>query len=128
EFADDAEDQVFGSHTRPQLSAHIHGERTWLVLQETLSGEHVRHFSGADAEGEGAECAMRARVAVAANDGLARLRRPKLRPDHVHDAARRVLQPEKLDAELRAVLLELLDLLRGRLDGDRRAAEHLLRA
>ncbi len=39
-----------------------------------------------------------------------------------------LLQAEQLDAELRAVLLELPDLLRRRLDGDRRAAEHLLGA
>ena len=54
----------------------------------------------ADAEGEGAERAVRARVAVAADDGLAGLRRAELRTDDVHDAALLVLQPEQLDAEL----------------------------
>ncbi len=39
-----------------------------------------------------------------------------------------VAQVEQLDAELRAVLLQLGDLLRGRFHRDRRAAEHLLGA
>ncbi len=39
-----------------------------------------------------------------------------------------LLQAEQFDAELGAVLFELVDLLGRRLDGDRRAAEHLLGA
>ena len=65
---------------------------------------------------------------VAADDGLARLRDAELGPDDVHDAAAAVLQVEQLDAELPRVDLELLHLLRRRIDRDGHAAEHLLGA
>ena len=88
-----------------------------LALQQALGGEHVADLGRADAEGEGAESAVRARVAVAANDGLAGLRDAELRPDDVHDAALLVLQAEQLDAELaRSCVSSCADLLRGRVD------------
>ena len=58
----------------------------------------------ADAEGERAEGAVRAGVAVAADDRHARLRAAELRPDHVHDAAPRVAEAEQLDAVRARVL------------------------
>ncbi len=85
-------------------------------------------LGAANAEGEGAEGAMRARVAVAADDSAARLREAKLGPDDVHDAAQFVAHAEQLDAELGAVLLELMNLPRCRLDRERRPPEHLLGA
>ena len=45
-----------------------------LRLQQALRGQHVADLGGADAEGQCAEGAVRAGVAVAADDGLARLR------------------------------------------------------
>ena len=76
------------------------GEGPRLTLQQTLRREHMPDFSRADAEGEGAEGAVRARMAVAANNGLARLRDSELGPDDVHDAALLVAQAEQLDSEL----------------------------
>ncbi len=75
-----------------------------------------------------AECAVRRGVAVAADDGLAGLRRAQLRADDVHDAAVLVPEAEQFDAELGAVLLERTDLQCGRLDRDRCVAEDLLGA
>ena len=75
---------------------------------------------------EGTEGAMRAGMAVAADDRLARLRGAEFRPDDMHDAALAVTQAQQFNAELRAVLFERADLLRGRFNGDRRIAEHLL--
>ena len=57
-----------------------------LALQQALRGQHVLHLAGADAERQRAECAVRRRVAVAADDGHAGLRQSLLRTDHVHDA------------------------------------------
>src|SRR5256886_3838989 len=45
-----------------------------LALQQALRREHVADLGGADAEGQRPEGAVRAGVAVAAHDGLARLR------------------------------------------------------
>jgi len=97
-------------------------------MQQALRGEDVPDFGAADAEGEGAESAVRARVAVAADDRAAGLREAKLGSDDVHDAAQFVAHAEQLDAEFGAVLLELMDLPRRRLDRERCPTEHLLGA
>ncbi len=126
DLADDRENQVLGGDRRLQPAVHVDGERPRATLQQALRREHVADLGRADAEGEGTECTVRAGVAVAADDGLARLRRAQLRSDDVHDAAPIAAQAEQLDAEFRAVVLELANLLRRRLDRDRHAAEDLL--
>ena len=79
------------------------------------------HFAGADAERQRAERAVRGGVAVAADHGHAGLREAELRSDHVDDALTLAVNPVVRDAELLAVGLELLHLLRGDLvdDGER---------
>ena len=77
-----------------------------------LRRQHVRHLAGADAERQRAERAVRAGVAVAADDGHARLRQPQLGADDVHDPLPLAAQRVQLDAELVAVLLERRDLRR----------------
>ena len=47
------------------MDAHVLG----LLLRQSLSGEDVLDFGGADTEGEGAEGSVRGRVGVAADDG-----------------------------------------------------------
>src|SRR5690349_2964140 len=85
-------------------------------------------FRRANTEGEGAERTVRARMAIAAHHGLARLSDAQLRPYDVHDAAGRVLQAEQLHAELGAILLELAYLFRRGFNRDRRTPEHLFGA
>ena len=128
DLADQREDQVFGRHPGGQSTRDLYRKSTRLFLQQTLRREYMPDLGRADAEGEGAERTVRRGVAVAADDGLAGLRDAELRSDDVHDTAARILHAEQLDAELRAVLLQLPDLLRGRVDGDGCAAEHLLGA
>ena len=122
---DDRQDEILGGHTRAQLTAQVDGERARLALQQALRREHVTDLGGADAEGERPDGAVRAGVAVAAHDGLARLREAQLRANDVHDAALTVGEAEQLHAELGAVRLELAHLPPGCLQRDRRAAEHL---
>ena len=55
-------------------------------LGQGLGGEHVLDLGGADAEGERAEGAVGRGVAVAADDGHARLGQAQLGPDDVDDA------------------------------------------
>src|SRR3977135_4100949 len=88
----------------------------------------MAHFSRPDSEGEGAQRAVRAGVAVAAHDGLSGLRDSELGPDDVYDSALRVAQTEQLDCELRTVDFQLAHLLRSRVNRDRRPAQDLLRA
>src|SRR6185437_5718424 len=115
--ADDREDQVLCGHSRRKLAADVDRQRPRLSLQQTLGGEYVTDFSRADAECQRAERSMRARVAVAADHGLAGLGEAELRPDDVHDAAAGVTQPQKLHAEGGAIDLELTDLAGRSLDG-----------
>ena len=112
---------VTASRSRPVTSiASVFGS----TLQQALRREHMADFGRADAEGEGAERAVGRRVAVAADDGLAGLRRAELRTDDVDDAALLAAEAEQLDAELPAVLFHRLDLARRGFDLDRHAAEH----
>ena len=67
-------------------------------------------FAGADPERQRAKGAMRAGVAVAADNGQARLRQPELGANHVHNALQRaeaVLEP---NTELFTVALERVKL------------------
>ena len=101
-----------------QLAVDVDRKRLRLALQQALRREHVADFRGADAEGQRAERAVRARVAVAADDGHARLREPEFRTDDVHDAAIGVPQPQQLDAELARSSSRAAHLPRGGVDRD----------
>ena len=84
------------------IGAHGHTnlKRLRLGLQQGLGGQHMFDFAGADAKGQRAESAVRGRVAVAADDGHARLGAAKLRPNDMHDPLFAVVQVVKRDAEL----------------------------
>ena len=107
---DEGQDDVLRRDPRLQAALHLDRERLRLRLEQALGGEHVAHLAGADAEGQGPEGAVGARVAVAADDGHARLGEAQLGADHVHDALALAAQGVEGDAELAAVLLEGLDL------------------
>ena len=55
-------------------------------MLQALRGEHVLHLGRADAERERAERAVSGGVAIAADDGHARLGEAQLGADDVHDA------------------------------------------
>ena len=88
-------------------------ERLRLALQQALGRQHVVDLAGADAEGERAERAVRAGVAVAADDGHAGLGEAaaRARSRARCPAARRPSAIER-DAELAAVRLERAQLRR----------------
>ena len=127
-FADDRENEVLGRHADWQTVLDIDSEGLRFALQDALCGEHVTHFSGTDAEGEGAKSTVRGRMAVAADDRFARLSHTQFGANDMHDATQLVLQAEQLDAELRGIAFQLRNLLGSRIDRDRHAAEHLLGA
>ena len=86
DFADDAQNDIFGGHAVGQraVNANFHG--FGLELAEGLRGEDVFHFGGADADGETAERAVCRGMAVAADDRFAGQGIAKIRPDDVDDA------------------------------------------
>ena len=67
-------------------------------------------LGGSNAERECSECAVRARVAVTADDRFAGLRRAEFRPDDVHDAAKFAVKSVQFQAEVIAVFLHLANL------------------
>ena len=83
-----------------------------LVLQQALGCQDVLDLAGADAESQRAKRTMGGGVAVAANDGHARLGQAQFRTDDVHHALVVAVQTEKADAVITAVLSICLICLR----------------
>ena len=86
----------------PRRPVHLDRERAGPLLQQALRRQHLRDLAGADAERQRAQRAVRAGVAVAADDRAPRLREAQLGRDHVHDALPLVAQPVQGDARPRA--------------------------
>ena len=86
ELVDDGEDHVLGVDAPGERAVHAHLAQLGLGHRQALRGQHVAHLGGPDAEGDGADGAVRGGVAVAARDGHARLGEAELGPDHVDDA------------------------------------------
>ena len=96
---------------------HPHGFR--LLREQALGRQHVLDFRGADAEGETAEGAMRARMGVAADNRHARQGRALFGPDHMDDPLARIAERKvRLDSMLAHVGVELVDLHAGGRVGD----------
>ena len=72
----------------------------------------MRDLGGADAKRQRAESAVRAGVAVAADDGSARLSEAQFRADHMNNSLPIAAQREEANAELLAIGFQLPDLCR----------------
>ena len=84
--ADDGQDDVLRLQARREPAGDLDPERTGArALPEGLRGEDVLDLARPDPEGQGPEGAMRARVAVAADDRQAGERQAQLGADHVDD-------------------------------------------
>src|SRR5690606_39563393 len=110
---DDASDQVLGGDAPPQLAGDVDLKGLGAGLPQALGGQDVLHLAGADAEGQSAEGPMRRRVAVAADDGHARLGVALLVADDVRYALVGAARVVKGNAKLLAVAGEGFHLLRG---------------
>ena len=81
DLRDDVEDYVLRAYSRPQLSLDVYAHAFRLRLQDALRGEGHLHFAGADTESDTSQSPVGRGVAVAADDGHAGLREPRLGPD-----------------------------------------------
>ena len=86
-----------------KLAIHRDAKSFGQRLRQTLRGQNVFHFRSADAERQRAECSVGAGVAVAADDGHARLGQAQLRADDMHDPLLRRMHVVERNAELGAV-------------------------
>ena len=69
-----------------EFAIDIDAHQFWFALQQALGSHDHFHFAGADAEGDGAEGAVRGGMAVAADDGHTGLGDAEFGSDDVHDA------------------------------------------
>ena len=99
--ADRAEDDVLRRDAERKLARVEDAHRLRLEPRKALCGEHVLDLGRPDTECERAERAVRRRVAVAADDGHARLREPELGADDVDDALAAAARRVERDAEFR---------------------------
>ena len=113
DLADNGKDQVLGRNTSRQAPGDVDRKRPRLPLQQALRGEHVTDLGRADTEGEGTECAVRARVAIPADDRLARLAGAEFRADDMHYSALLATETVQIDTEVLAVLFHLPNLVGG---------------
>ena len=122
DLADEKQNDVLGGDAAAKLPIDTQLEGFRSRLQQRLRGQHVLDFACADAEGQSAESAVRGGVAIAADDGHARLGEAKLGADDMHDALLRIGQVVHANAELAAIVPKRVDLLFGNGVGNRQPA------
>ena len=86
DLANDAQGKIFRGNAFSQRSADFDQHGLRLALGQALGGQYMLDFRGADAKGQRAKSAMRAGVAVTANDRHARLGQAQFRADYMHNA------------------------------------------
>src|SRR5581483_636265 len=106
EATDDVQDHVLRVDAGREPTADGDAPELRALDREALAREHVAHLARPDAERDGAERAVRARVAVAAGDRHPRLRQAELGADDVDDPLVAGIGAEEPDPELAAVLLD----------------------
>ena len=85
-LGDNGQNDILGRHTETQFAFDIDGKGLGLHLQQTLGGQHMPHFAGANAKGERSKGTVGACVAVTADNRHPRLGHTHLRPDHMDNA------------------------------------------
>jgi len=113
DFADDGENDVLCGDAFRAFAVHENVQRFGFRLHKALRGENVLHFAGADAEGKGAEGAMRGSVAIAADDGVAGLRDAEFRADNVNNALIFAVHVKQAYAGFAAIFFECFKLEAG---------------
>jgi hypothetical protein len=107
---DQGQHEVLGGDALRQAAVDRDGHRLRLVLHQGLGREDVLDLRRTDAEGDRTERAVRAGVAVTADDRHAGLRQAELWTDDVDDALVEVAERVQPDAELFGVPAQRLDL------------------
>jgi hypothetical protein len=77
DLSNDRENNVFRRDTRRQLAVYLDGQCSRTSLQQALGCQDMADLGSADAKGQCPEGAMRARMTVAAHNGLAAPRKSR---------------------------------------------------
>ncbi|MNI21227.1 hypothetical protein D3C73_747390 [compost metagenome] len=108
--ADDVQDHVLGGTAERQVAIDLDQHALGFLHQQRLGRQHVLDLGRADAEGQGAQRAVRAGMRIATDDRHARQRCALLGSDHVHDALTQVIHAEFGDAVFFAVRVQRIHL------------------
>jgi Domain of unknown function (DUF5666)/Viral BACON domain/Putative binding domain, N-terminal len=103
---DDRQNHILRVHATRKRASDTDAANLHRFDCQALRRQDVPHLRGADAERDGAKCAMSGRVTIAARDRHARLREAKFRSDHVDDPLIGVVQIPQGYVEVVAVALE----------------------
>ena len=122
DLSNHSQGEILRAHSLAQLAAHIDLHALRLALRQALRSQNMLDFRRSNAKCQRPKRAVRAGMAVAADDGHARLSQSQLRADHVHNALIGRIHIEQRHAEIFAVLLQSLNLPRRNGIGDGRAA------
>ena len=112
DLGDHGEDHILSGNARRQPSIKVHTEIFRFALEQALRREHHLDFAGADPMREGAERAVRGRVAISTNERPAGLRQAKLGTNHVDDSLLRAAEVVQRYAKLGAIRRKHPNLLR----------------
>ena len=110
DLADDGQRNILGPDAGRKLSVDHNAHVLGLALAQGLRGQHMLDLRRADAVGQGPERAVGRGVAIAADNGHARLGAALLGPDHVDDAVADIAHGEELDAVGRHIAPQRLQL------------------
>ncbi len=97
-MADQRQDQVLGGDAGGQPALELHPHGFGPALDQRLRRQHMGQLARTDAEGQRAEPAMRAGMAVAAHDHATGQAEAEFRPDDMDDALAGLVDIEHLDA------------------------------
>ena len=120
--ADDAQDNVLGRDAVGQRAVHAHLHSLGPRQSQALRAQYLLDLGGPDGHCQRAQGAVRGGVAIAADDGLTRLRVALLRPYDVHDALAGAVHVVEGEPELVAVVGQRLHLPARRLVRDGQGA------
>src|SRR5258705_293586 len=98
DVTDQREDEILGGHAEWQPALEHHAHCFWPALDDGLCCQHMRQLARPDTEGQRAQPAMRAGVAVAADDQATGKAEAKFGSDDMDNALPGLVDIEHLDA------------------------------
>src|SRR5712675_1979808 len=101
DVTDQREDEILGGHAEWQPALEHHAQGFWPALDDCLRCQHMRQFARSDTERQRAQPAMRAGMAVAADDQTTGKAEAKLWSDDMDDTLTGLVDVEHLDADCR---------------------------
>ena len=105
---DHRQDRILGRDMRAEPAVDDDPHLPRLALPQSLGGQDMSRLGRADPEGQGAECAVRRGVGIAADQRDAGQGQALLGADNMHDPLPRIAHPHDVEAMALAVLGQMI--------------------